>query len=175
MGRRRLNRVYRCEFEGCGRVFPRNYNLQVHRRVHSEQTPFKCTLDGCNRAFRWKSSLQCHAVSHARSMEKRTQKKVTEKPCDEKLLSMESSYALYDVSPQVSELWLGDEAERVDDADPCECIDPLNDEEFEYPLLPAAELSDITYTPSNSMDYLNLLVLDHSHEASTFQSADGTN
>ncbi|KAJ8903362.1 hypothetical protein NDN08_004470 [Rhodosorus marinus] len=171
MGRRRLNRVYRCDFDGCGRVFPRNYNLQVHRRVHSEQTPFKCTLAGCDRAFRWKSSLQCHTVSHARSMDKRTPEKVVEKPFDEKLLSTESSYALYDVAPEVSELWLGDETERVNNGDGSECIDPLDVGGFEYPVmkLPSAELSDMTGTTSGSMDAWNFLVLDDSHGVGSFQ------
>uniref|UniRef100_A0A7S2ZH93 C2H2-type domain-containing protein n=1 Tax=Rhodosorus marinus TaxID=101924 RepID=A0A7S2ZH93_9RHOD len=112
MGRKRQNKIYRCDFDGCARVFPRNYNLQVHRRVHSENTPFKCTVEGCEKAFRWKSSLQCHAQSHERNMEKEPALKPIVRRPAEKLVYTDSTYALYDISPDVKDMWMGDNEEE---------------------------------------------------------------
>eukprot|EP00188_Purpureofilum_apyrenoidigerum_P000835 Plantae.Rhodophyta-Purpureofilum_apyrenoidigerum.ctg14151.p1 GENE.Plantae.Rhodophyta-Purpureofilum_apyrenoidigerum.ctg14151~~Plantae.Rhodophyta-Purpureofilum_apyrenoidigerum.ctg14151.p1 ORF type:complete len:177 (-),score=16.04 Plantae.Rhodophyta-Purpureofilum_apyrenoidigerum.ctg14151:458-988(-) len=64
MGRRKGRKIYQCDYPGCSRLFPRNYNLQVHRRVHYEHKPFECPHEACPKAFRWKSSLQCHMISH---------------------------------------------------------------------------------------------------------------
>eukprot|EP00190_Bangiopsis_sp_CCMP1999_P002260 CAMPEP_0198728798 /NCGR_PEP_ID=MMETSP1475-20131203/11758_1 /TAXON_ID= ORGANISM="Unidentified sp., Strain CCMP1999" /NCGR_SAMPLE_ID=MMETSP1475 /ASSEMBLY_ACC=CAM_ASM_001111 /LENGTH=163 /DNA_ID=CAMNT_0044491267 /DNA_START=121 /DNA_END=609 /DNA_ORIENTATION=- len=64
MGRRKLNIIHKCEF--CGKVFPRSYNLNVHRRIHTGDKPYMCEEPGCTRSFAWKSSLDSHHLSHQR-------------------------------------------------------------------------------------------------------------
>lgn len=69
MGKVKVKKVHRCDYPSCNREFPRNYNLQVHRRVHFSTTPFKCHYPGCVKSFRWKSSLHCHFLTHKRKGE----------------------------------------------------------------------------------------------------------
>lgn len=64
MGRKKLNIIHKCEF--CGKVFPRSYNLNVHRRIHTGDKPYVCQKESCTRSFAWKSSLDSHLLSHRR-------------------------------------------------------------------------------------------------------------
>ncbi|KAJ8908993.1 hypothetical protein NDN08_005692 [Rhodosorus marinus] len=148
MGRKRQNKIYKCDFEGCVRVFPRNYNLQVHRRVHSENTPFKCTVEGCEKAFRWKSSLQCHAQSHERNMEKEAVQKATVQSRVEKLVYTDSTYALYDISPDVKDMWMGDTEQEpsYEAVNRRDAFNPLDVEKLSYQVedVKPGELSNVT-------------------------------
>eukprot|EP00188_Purpureofilum_apyrenoidigerum_P002740 Plantae.Rhodophyta-Purpureofilum_apyrenoidigerum.ctg28001.p1 GENE.Plantae.Rhodophyta-Purpureofilum_apyrenoidigerum.ctg28001~~Plantae.Rhodophyta-Purpureofilum_apyrenoidigerum.ctg28001.p1 ORF type:complete len:161 (+),score=9.90 Plantae.Rhodophyta-Purpureofilum_apyrenoidigerum.ctg28001:75-557(+) len=64
MGRRKLNVIHECEF--CKKRFPRSYNLNVHRRIHTGDQPYACEEPSCSRSFAWKSSLDSHRLSHQR-------------------------------------------------------------------------------------------------------------
>jgi len=54
------NKKYICDFTGCGKVFTASYNLKIHYRGHTNESPFKCTFDGCSRAFKDKGNLKYH-------------------------------------------------------------------------------------------------------------------
>ncbi|KAG0035901.1 hypothetical protein BGZ82_004956 [Podila clonocystis] len=41
--------IYKCEYEGCTKIFSRPYNLTSHTRTHTNQRPFQC--DSCDRQF----------------------------------------------------------------------------------------------------------------------------
>ncbi|KAI8846535.1 hypothetical protein BC829DRAFT_355396, partial [Chytridium lagenaria] len=47
-----------CPFEGCDRVFPRQYNLKSHIFCHTGERPHVC--DHCHAAFARKHDLQRH-------------------------------------------------------------------------------------------------------------------
>ncbi|KAJ3098925.1 Metallothionein expression activator [Phlyctochytrium bullatum] len=47
-----------CPFEGCGRVFPRKYNLRSHMACHSDERPNVCEI--CRAAFARKHDLSRH-------------------------------------------------------------------------------------------------------------------
>eukprot|EP00188_Purpureofilum_apyrenoidigerum_P003674 Plantae.Rhodophyta-Purpureofilum_apyrenoidigerum.ctg38990.p1 GENE.Plantae.Rhodophyta-Purpureofilum_apyrenoidigerum.ctg38990~~Plantae.Rhodophyta-Purpureofilum_apyrenoidigerum.ctg38990.p1 ORF type:complete len:193 (+),score=29.69 Plantae.Rhodophyta-Purpureofilum_apyrenoidigerum.ctg38990:72-650(+) len=64
MGRRKLDVTHICNH--CGKVFPRRYNLNIHRRIHTGDKPYSCDIVGCGRTFAWKSSLDSHHMSHER-------------------------------------------------------------------------------------------------------------
>ncbi|KAJ3186432.1 hypothetical protein HK101_009640 [Irineochytrium annulatum] len=51
-------KVFKCPYEGCGRVFPRQYNLKSHVFCHTGERPHVCTL--CRAAFARKHDLQRH-------------------------------------------------------------------------------------------------------------------
>jgi hypothetical protein len=57
---------YSCEFPGCSKTFDRRYNLKVHGRRHTGETPYTCRVKGCSRTFKWRSSMSHHNKSHER-------------------------------------------------------------------------------------------------------------
>jgi hypothetical protein len=57
---------YPCVHPGCNKVFERRYNLKVHGRRHSGETPYSCRVRGCMRKFKWRSSMAHHNKSHER-------------------------------------------------------------------------------------------------------------
>lgn len=56
---------FRCEVEGCGKLFTRSYNYKAHLETHDERReyPFHCHVDGCDKKFARKTDLQRHHQS----------------------------------------------------------------------------------------------------------------
>lgn len=53
-------KAFACHWEGCTRSFDRRYNLKVHFRRHTNETPYPCKAAGCEERFKWRSSLAHH-------------------------------------------------------------------------------------------------------------------
>lgn len=60
-------RIFPCQAPDCGKVFMRRYNLKVHMRKHTQESPYMCTVVGCGKRFKWRSSMAHHKLSHAKA------------------------------------------------------------------------------------------------------------
>ena len=58
------NKPYKCEMEGCGKVFSANGTLTAHMKIHSGERPHACPVDGCEKRFTKASKLKLHLRSH---------------------------------------------------------------------------------------------------------------
>mmetsp|Transcript_296 Transcript_296/g.965 ORF Transcript_296/g.965 Transcript_296/m.965 type:complete len:170 (+) Transcript_296:150-659(+) len=63
-GRKVAYKVYHCPYPDCGKDFNRRYNLKIHIRVHTGETPYSCSREGCKKTFMWRSSLLHHTKLH---------------------------------------------------------------------------------------------------------------
>ncbi|KAK2010274.1 hypothetical protein LZ32DRAFT_382202 [Colletotrichum eremochloae] len=56
---------YKCQVEGCGKLFSRSYNYKAHLDTHDERReyPFPCPVADCNKRFVRKTDLQRHNQS----------------------------------------------------------------------------------------------------------------
>ncbi|XP_063398670.1 zinc finger protein 76-like isoform X2 [Mytilus trossulus] len=57
-------RAFRCNFDGCGRLFTTQHHLKVHERSHTGDRPFKCEISGCGKAFATGYGLKSHTRVH---------------------------------------------------------------------------------------------------------------
>ncbi|CAN8075725.1 unnamed protein product [Agarophyton chilense] len=48
----------------CRKAFDRMYNLKVHFRKHTGETPYTCPVQNCAKQFRWRSSMAHHVRAH---------------------------------------------------------------------------------------------------------------
>eukprot|EP00188_Purpureofilum_apyrenoidigerum_P000189 Plantae.Rhodophyta-Purpureofilum_apyrenoidigerum.ctg1073.p1 GENE.Plantae.Rhodophyta-Purpureofilum_apyrenoidigerum.ctg1073~~Plantae.Rhodophyta-Purpureofilum_apyrenoidigerum.ctg1073.p1 ORF type:complete len:197 (+),score=13.57 Plantae.Rhodophyta-Purpureofilum_apyrenoidigerum.ctg1073:965-1555(+) len=55
---------YRFVCVECHKMFKHRYNLKIHARLHTGETPFHCTQEGCGMKFKWRSSLVNHRRHH---------------------------------------------------------------------------------------------------------------
>lgn len=55
---------FKCAFPECGKAFQRRYNLKVHARKHTKETPYGCREPGCLKKFKWRSSMAHHQKTH---------------------------------------------------------------------------------------------------------------
>ncbi|XP_046881754.1 zinc finger protein 76 isoform X1 [Hypomesus transpacificus] len=57
-------RPYRCELASCGKAFATGYGLKSHLRTHTGEKPYKCPEDMCYKAFKTSGDLQKHVRTH---------------------------------------------------------------------------------------------------------------
>lgn len=55
---------FKCEFQICQKEFRRRYNLKVHMRKHTGETPYTCRYSGCGKKYLWRSSMAHHLKVH---------------------------------------------------------------------------------------------------------------
>ncbi|KAL2090526.1 hypothetical protein ACEWY4_012789 [Coilia grayii] len=58
------DRPYRCEMVSCGKAFATGYGLKSHLRTHTGEKPYKCPEDMCFKAFKTSGDLQKHVRTH---------------------------------------------------------------------------------------------------------------
>ncbi|KAF2095645.1 hypothetical protein NA57DRAFT_18256, partial [Rhizodiscina lignyota] len=59
---RRMN--YKCQEEGCDRVFNRPCLLEEHMRTHTGERPFVCTVPACGKSYKRQTHLNRHMQEH---------------------------------------------------------------------------------------------------------------
>mmetsp|Transcript_5615 Transcript_5615/g.16720 ORF Transcript_5615/g.16720 Transcript_5615/m.16720 type:complete len:151 (-) Transcript_5615:242-694(-) len=57
-------RNFECPVAFCKKRFMRRYNLKIHMRIHSGETPFVCKVHNCQKRFKWRSGLRNHVRWH---------------------------------------------------------------------------------------------------------------
>ena len=61
----KIEKVYRCDVEGCGKTFASlNYLRDHHMIQHEGQRSLKCSHNGCDRMFSWPAHLRYHERTH---------------------------------------------------------------------------------------------------------------
>ncbi|XP_076124197.1 zinc finger protein 76 isoform X1 [Alosa pseudoharengus] len=55
---------FRCEFEGCGRLYTTAHHLKVHERTHTGDRPYRCEVLSCGKAFATGYGLKSHLRTH---------------------------------------------------------------------------------------------------------------
>uniref|UniRef100_A0A8C5VIT4 Zinc finger protein 143 n=1 Tax=Microcebus murinus TaxID=30608 RepID=A0A8C5VIT4_MICMU len=58
------DRPYQCEHQGCGKAFATGYGLKSHVRTHTGEKPYRCSEDNCSKSFKTSGDLQKHIRTH---------------------------------------------------------------------------------------------------------------
>ncbi|KAJ1177345.1 hypothetical protein NDU88_002604 [Pleurodeles waltl] len=58
------DRPYQCEHAGCGKAFATGYGLKSHVRTHTGEKPYRCSEDNCSKSFKTSGDLQKHIRTH---------------------------------------------------------------------------------------------------------------
>ncbi|XP_045433526.1 zinc finger protein 143 isoform X4 [Pipistrellus kuhlii] len=58
------DRPYQCEHPGCGKAFATGYGLKSHVRTHTGEKPYRCSEDKCTKSFKTSGDLQKHIRTH---------------------------------------------------------------------------------------------------------------
>ena len=53
---------YKCNWEGCNKVYTKRFYLKVHQRAHTGEKPYKCNWEGCS----WKFARSGELIRHMR-------------------------------------------------------------------------------------------------------------
>lgn len=65
MRRHANDKPFKCLVEGCGKQFPRNYDLMVHTKTHTGEKPFPCEFPSCTMRFSRKNKVTVHMRTHS--------------------------------------------------------------------------------------------------------------
>ncbi|XP_033909440.1 zinc finger protein 143-like isoform X1 [Acipenser ruthenus] len=57
-------KAFRCEYEGCGKLYTTAHHLKVHERSHTGDRPYQCEHIGCGKAFATGYGLKSHIRTH---------------------------------------------------------------------------------------------------------------
>lgn len=55
---------FRCEYEGCGKLYTTAHHLKVHERSHTGDKPYVCEFPGCGKKFATGYGLKSHSRTH---------------------------------------------------------------------------------------------------------------
>nr|XP_005989746.1 PREDICTED: zinc finger protein 143 isoform X2 [Latimeria chalumnae] len=58
------DRPYQCEHPSCGKAFATGYGLKSHVRTHTGEKPYHCTVEKCTKSFKTSGDLQKHIRTH---------------------------------------------------------------------------------------------------------------
>ncbi|KAJ8249278.1 hypothetical protein GJAV_G00233100 [Gymnothorax javanicus] len=57
-------KAFRCEYEGCGKLYTTAHHLKVHERSHTGDRPYLCDHLGCGKKFATGYGLKSHIRTH---------------------------------------------------------------------------------------------------------------
>mmetsp|Transcript_329 Transcript_329/g.1106 ORF Transcript_329/g.1106 Transcript_329/m.1106 type:complete len:206 (-) Transcript_329:203-820(-) len=152
---------FRFKCDVCQKRFRQRYNLRIHLRKHTGETPFKCLQEGCSARFKWRSGLVNHMRHHdpTQKVLKRN-RRVEKPPSPPKAVQPTIANMLNEAS---SGSQSSSEAKKNDiladfelDDFPGDTFDPEFWDEPLTPftpdiLMPAGSIEDATYSSSSSI------------------------
>jgi hypothetical protein len=59
-----VTKYFRCEYEDCNKIFPKEMNLKDHMRIHTGDKPYMCKYHDCDKAFAQYGNLKKHQKVH---------------------------------------------------------------------------------------------------------------
>jgi uncharacterized Zn-finger protein len=64
MNPKKKAKFFKCTFQNCEMVFPKQCILRDHERAHRGEKPFQCSFKDCNKSFTQLGNLKMHEKSH---------------------------------------------------------------------------------------------------------------